>query len=60
MKSSDTRPAKISLVNLVKNRTRVYPWKPATRREMMKTQTPIQTLQYRNMVLNGKRLRLKP
>ena len=45
MKRSATRPAKMSLVNLVKNLTKVDPSKPATRRAMAKVQRPIQNLQ---------------
>ena len=42
MKRRATSAAKISLVNLVKNLTKVEPWKPATIIEITKVQIPTQ------------------
>ena len=44
-KSKDTKPAKMSLVNLVKCLTNTDPWKHATKIAMANNQIPTHTLQ---------------
>ena len=59
MKSRATSPAKMSLVNLVKNLTRVDPSKKATERAMTKVQRPIQNLQGRKRPGRWERVKTK-